>query len=382
MFPQILILGIPNDYHEIAVSWGLRQFGIHTTTIMSGDLPDKVCLSVRFESETTRLLVKQQDFRTALELREIGLVWNRRMAEPVAPDNCDSSDKRYVERECYEFFWGIRALLSSQCKIVNDPSKSSAATKKVCQIGVARSVGLAVPNTLISNDYDEISLFCAENVEVVFKPFHVMSWRKSDDIFTFYASDFHLPSPKFRCQIELAPQIYQQKIDRDFEVRLIIFGSSDFSIAQKVDGQDETVDIRTQLRNKSVTFSHCNAPRDIVERCRLYMKAMCIDYGAFDLIVDRLGNWVFIECNEGGQFLYLEHALPDIGIFDAFCRWFCNLLGIEHAHLPRKLTLRDFDQTDSIALARKRDRQYHKTSVVRGGRLIDESESTETFEPV
>jgi hypothetical protein len=273
-------------------------------------------------------------------------------------------------------------LLSSQCKMVNDPSKSSAATKKVCQIGVARSVGLAVPNTLISNDYDEISLFCAENVQVVFKPFHVMSWRKSDDIFTFYASDFHLPSPEFRCQIELAPQIYQQKIDRDFEVRLIIFGSSDFSIAQKVNGQDESVDIRTQLRNKSVTFSHYTAPRDIVERCSLYMKAMCIEYGAFDFIVDRLGNWVFIECNEGGQFLYLEHALPDIGIFDAFCRWFCDLLGIDHAHLPKKLTLRDFDQTDNIALARTRDRQYHKTSVVRGGRLIDESESTETVEPV
>ena len=48
--------------------------------------------------------------------------------------------------------------------------------------------------------------------------------------------------------------------------------------------------------------------KDVHERVLTYMEAARLSYGAIDLIVRPDGNHVFLECNPGGQWLWLENA--------------------------------------------------------------------------
>ena len=43
-------------------------------------------------------------------------------------------------------------------------------------------------------------------------------------------------------------------------------------------------------------------------------------FGCFDLIVNPVGDYVFLEVNEGGQFLFVEHYAGQ-PVLDAFCEF-------------------------------------------------------------
>ena len=45
-----------------------------------------------------------------------------------------------------------------------------------------------------------------------------------------------------------------------------------------------------------------------IERLRRLHARLGLAYGAYDLIVDRTGELVFLEVNPGGQWLWLEEA--------------------------------------------------------------------------
>ena len=41
--------------------------------------------------------------------------------------------------------------------------------------------------------------------------------------------------------------------------------------------------------------------------------------GAFDFIVTPDDEWVYLEVNEAGQFIFVEQWCPELTLFDAFC---------------------------------------------------------------
>ncbi|WCM25189.1 hypothetical protein NDN01_14020 [Sphingomonas sp. QA11] len=97
-------------------------------------------------------------------------------------------------------------------------------------------------------------------------------------------------------------------------------------IAVKIAGNhaEAHLDSRFSIRKKETPFSSVDAPDDIREKCRDYMKRSGIVFGAFDFLIDTGGRWVFLECNEAGQFLFLEQRLPELPILDKFCRWLAS----------------------------------------------------------
>jgi len=48
------------------------------------------------------------------------------------------------------------------------------------------------------------------------------------------------------------------------------------------------------------------------------MDSLGICFGAFDLILDPNGDFIFLEVNEAGQFLWIEEICPDFLVLAAF----------------------------------------------------------------
>jgi len=60
-------------------------------------------------------------------------------------------------------------------------------------------------------------------------------------------------------------------------------------------------------------------PDPIAEKCRRYMRAAGLRFGCFDFIVTPEGEYVFLEVNQAGQFLWKELRCPELPMLQAFC---------------------------------------------------------------
>jgi hypothetical protein len=84
----------------------------------------------------------------------------------------------------------------------------------------------------------------------------------------------------------------------------------------KIDSQssDKTaLDWRRQ--QDRAMYSHGNLSANTLERLLQFHKQAGIVYGAYDFIVDKEGREIFLECNPGGQWLWLDNNLS-LGITD------------------------------------------------------------------
>jgi hypothetical protein len=115
------------------------------------------------------------------------------------------------------------------------------------------------------------------------------------------------------------PSIYQAYVPKAYELRITIMGRQAFSA--KILSQ-ETVTGRLDWRRSyhELKMERIEVPLEIVETCRQLMMKLSIVFGCFDFVVTPEGRHVFLEVNEMGQFIFLEHY-ADLPLLDAFCEF-------------------------------------------------------------
>jgi hypothetical protein len=354
----LLIYGIPKDFHAEAVRWGLEAFGVKTCLWVAGDLPDYANLSVSIDATGTEVIARN---RAGLQrLDDVQLIWNRRNQLPQAPEFAAATDRTFIEQQCQEHASGMRQLLSRKVPTVHSKVVQSVAARKTVQIDHARQVGFKIPATLISNDYASIHRFWSQHAPLIVKPFKTTAWLKDDLVFAAYTAIMPEPSAEHRAELEICPQIFQSLVSNKRDVRLITFGSHCF--AAELDGATHrsVVDVRDAIRSFAVKYRPIAVPGDIQRKVAAYLEALGLQYGAFDFAIDEAGEWVFLECNEAGQFLFLEVALPEMPLLDAFCRWFCDLMGVDTGARPEPLRLSDFEASARWSALKSLEQDGHK----------------------
>ena len=359
---RILIMAIPNDYHAMAVRWGIEQLGGMVNVWVPGDLPDFGSVSMSVIKGETKIGFASQ--RSSFDADEIGVFWNRRFSTPTAPDDASPYDRRVIERESLEHLKNTRLLVSLSAIGINHPASQHVANHKVVQVATASAVGLPVAPTLFSNNYDDIRDFYAIHAPVIAKPYQQFSWVTKDGTLSHLTYDMPEPTENLRRSIEDCPMIIQKKVDRAFEVRLIIMGDI-ITAVKMVDCSDEGIlDSRKAIRHGVMLFSIIDPPAAIAEACLRYTAALDVRIGIFDFIVDAEGVWYFLECNEHGQFLFLEQAVPETHLLDKFCRWLLTLSGADEANLADRapLTIGDFESSARAAELRL-EQDHHKKRV-------------------
>ena len=106
----------------------------------------------------------------------------------------------------------------------------------------------------------------------------------------------------------------QEYIEKAFELRVTVVGKRIF--ACRIDSQsqqDDTgkIDWR-QGYGKGIGWSSFELPDDIQDKCLAYLWRMGLNFGCFDFIVTPSGEYVFLECNPNGQWLWVICPLPTL----------------------------------------------------------------------
>ncbi len=240
-------------------------------------------------------------------------IWYRR---PVAPDfdsvNMSENEKEFAKRECVTFLNNLWTSMSD-VKWVNDLYSSLRAEQKTLQLKTASECGLKIPETLVSNDSDEINRFIEKNAgKVIAKPISHGSIGKNEEAAIFANSLEEFKEKIAPEDIRVSPFIIQELIEKVGDIRLTVFGQTVF--ANKIVTSDSNKSIMMDWRKhepQELTYLRCEPPALLLNSIFNFMNRLNILYGAFDFCLWENGDWTFLEVNPSGQFAWLEIATGD-----------------------------------------------------------------------
>jgi glutathione synthase/RimK-type ligase-like ATP-grasp enzyme len=231
-----------------------------------------------------------------LSLDEIGAVWYRRI-RPFTLDAAitDDTGKLFVQSECHEAMQGL--LYALDCFWMNPPTADEIALKKVVQHRVAHRVGLAIPETLVTNGPQEALAFLDKHADtgVVRKAFRNIPQAPRETLLV------GSPEKALIDTVRYAPVIFQQYIPAILDLRVTVVDGEIFATAFKSDSGHQ-VDYRSGIASAEVT--PYELPNGVGDKLLKLIDKFNLKYGAVDFRVTPEGEHVFLEVNPAGEYLY------------------------------------------------------------------------------
>jgi len=225
-------------------------------------------------------------------------VWWRRPGAFVLPETLrDPAHRRLALSEASTAFHG--AYESMNALWINRPALDAVASHKPYQLALAQTLGLEIPQTMMTSDPEEArSFWRACDGDVIYKQFLALpeAWSETRRL-------GEAETKVGDAAIRLAPVIFQQHIAAVADLRVTIIGDQVFAAAVDLRDLDYDVDVRMNLNAKHIAH---DLPDDVADKLRALMRRLGLVYGAIDLRLTRDGRYVFLEINPAGQFLYVE----------------------------------------------------------------------------
>lgn len=245
-------------------------------------------------------------------------IWLRRTG--LAHSNLgDPADRRFAEREAECFWQSALAVIWPRGFWVNHPQAARRAERKAWQLQEAANAGWRIPRTLMGNDPEQIRAFVAAlGGCAVYKPFAPFNWEQEGDRLAIHAQLVTLAQLEDTTMLRAAPGIYQEPIRKAADVRVTVFGRCIVAVEIGGDLPAGSVDWKA-IPSQRLRIRPVRLPHDVEEGIRRLMQLLDLRFGCLDLIRTPENEWVFLEINEAGQFLWLEEACPELPMLAHFC---------------------------------------------------------------
>lgn len=229
---------------------------------------------------------------------------------------CKKSFKNELEEyefKCYrEMVLGLSEHVSKKNKALIKFPNVYSAENKVTQLQIAKKVGMKTPVTYTGNDYSKLfESFDGHSNNVIFKPLLPSNFEKS--ILKPTKIDLQKLSDT---SVRGCPAIYQEFIEKSYELRVIVIGSKIF--VAKIESNNPKVGFDWRFwQDEDFSVTQCELPSEYQKPCFDYLNYFGLNFGVFDFVVSKDGECFFLECNPGGNFLFCEDFCPDLKLLDA-----------------------------------------------------------------
>ena len=227
-------------------------------------------------------------------------------------------ERSFLQSEIYYTLEGVYRLLSKK-HWFNNVYAIRNAENKIYQLLLAKEIGLTIPSTLISNHYNSVGDFLRWGHHII-KPVHNARIMDENNPKIVYTSEITQAIKKEETEFNI--NYLQYKIEKNCDVRATFVGNRCFAVA--IDSQ-QLEDTRVDWRKGEHILQHTpiELPTEIQRQCTLMMEKLGLDYGAFDFVLDKQGNYVFLEINPNGQWAWIEH-LTGLSISKEIVKCLCS----------------------------------------------------------
>lgn len=303
---KVLIITHQNDNYSIeTVTKQLEEQGAEVFRFDSDIFPSKISVS-QFISDNEICSYVERDGKKHL-LDEFESIWYRRFYLGHALDR--EIPEMYREPILEESKRTLLGILETTPVFKLDDYRNVRRTSdKHLQLQIARECGLRIPNTLVTNNADDLRKFNADNESGIISKmqtsFAIYDEGVENVVFTNTMKPEHFENLE---ELQNSPMKFQEKIDKEVELRVTIVGDKIFPFSidsQKLDGSKD--DWRKEGVSLINDWLPCELPDDLNEKLLMLMDKLKLNYGAMDLILTPDGEYVFLEVNPVGEFFWLD----------------------------------------------------------------------------
>ena len=297
----------PTNVINHLVGWGVPVFRLNTECLLTDYQFKWWC-----NEDGCDFYIRNVKNNLEVYGHEITAVWDRRAMIPkhLPVTHRERSINKYNREEAHGFLSFLRYYMRdifSVGSIVEDRPADS----KMLQLSVAKSLGAKVPDTCYANYKSAFDDLCSRHDEISLKSINNDSvFIDGETEYVFYSqkvksSDIKTQDPIAFSQTACYLQNY---IDKKYE--LMITTCCNDIVACKIDSQAQSnttgkIDWR-QGYDHNLRHEIVDIPDSIKDFCLSFLKKMKLNFGCFDFIVTPDDEYVFLECNPNGQWLWIE----------------------------------------------------------------------------
>lgn len=305
--PVIAILSTCADLSAHLLHHVLVAKGAEVAWLQGGDFPNGLTLSIGQQEGRCESRFEAVDATGADD--SVRSVWVRRAVEygpfPEAFARLSTAEARIARGECIAMRRSFLGCFARSALWVNPWDRIAPAENKALQLRVAAELGFQVPATLMSNCPQRIRAFIRQQGgAVAYKGFGPLG------IDTTAVSEADLPEDD--ALVRMLPGIYQQIIAKACELRVTVVGQRVF--AYRIDSQStQKGRLDWRAAYDEIDVAATSLPSAVEQRCMDVCRSLGLAYGALDLVRTPTGEYVFLEVNESGQFVFLENMAARLG---------------------------------------------------------------------
>lgn len=294
---MLLIFSDENDIHSLTVLRKIRDRGEDALIIDTSFFPKQLLLDLNYnENNFNFSLLYKDEF---VNLENVTGVWLRRLCFPNVPTELSNDEMRkFSYMQSKEAIYGWLFCFDN---IINSLHSEFNASNKIYQLKIAQSVGLKIPRTIISNNEKSVLNFFSElNCDIIYKPLHSPHFAMAP------TQALQKKDLTFLKNLIYGPSIFQEEIKASKHLRITIVENEIFVAEIKPIHEMIIPDWRV---SSDYDVIPATIPDSEKNKLLLLHNKLGLRYGAADIILDVNGNYVFLETNPGGQYLFCEiHA--------------------------------------------------------------------------
>ncbi|WP_206341293.1 MvdC/MvdD family ATP grasp protein [Streptomyces ureilyticus] len=307
----VLILTSEEDVTADMVVTKLHETGVAVMRLDPADLPGKALMSADYARGDFEGHLSVNGH--VLSMGGLDSVWVRRPGEPAAHAPRPSV---WLTAETHQALFGM--LYSASARWMNHPRNADQARLKPWQLRTAHLSGFAVPPTAITTSPRLAQQFAKEHGDVVVKS---ASGPPPGDPALALPTTLVGPDPDFSA-VAAGPALLQRYIPKRADIRLTCVGTQLFAARKAA----EPGQVDGRYGDTGHAWEAVPVPVRIGRSVHEYVTLAGLAYAAFDFAEDEESIWWFLECNQGGQFGFveLETGQP---ISEAVARWLSQRKG-------------------------------------------------------
>lgn len=297
----------PTNVIKYLVSWDVPIFRLNTECLLSDYQFEWWC-----NNNGCDFHIKNTQNGLEMYGHEITAIWDRRPSIPqkLPITYNDRKTNKFLREEALGFMQFLRFYLRdiySIGSIVEDKPSSS----KMLQLSIAQRLGVTIPDTVFANSKKSFMPILNKYENLSLKPIGANGFFTNDGMeYVFYSRK--AKSMDIKTQPEEAfyqtAGFLQNYIDKKYELRITVCNED--IIACKIDSQSldddkGKIDWR-QGYEYGLKQEIVEIPDKIKTFCIAFLKKVRLNFGCFDFIVTPNDEYVFLECNPNGQWLWIE----------------------------------------------------------------------------
>lgn len=306
---KVLIVSNPEDEHTKKVATKIAEQGGEPILFYPEQLGERAHFRMSLPLRAHRFQSVLIFNSTIVDLNQVYSVWYRRpRPETLAPYKLSPEALEFAHEEWRAAVEGLYSVMEKSLW-VSHPDRLREASRKPLQLIIAQQIGLAIPRTLITNEPDQIAEFIEEcNGRVIVKPTGA-GWVYSEDnnqIIYVLTNRPSLEDINALDDVKIAPITIQEEIPKAYEVRANVVGQQVLTVCiQSQQSPISSLDWR-RYDVKRTPYSPYQLPTAVEQKCLRVVQLLGLEFGAIDLIRKPDGEYVFLEINGNGQFLWAE----------------------------------------------------------------------------